>query len=194
MTPILRKLLIFILQFIPLFLLFFVLYLVVLPVYEPILLSTANSVTKRMSPATGIESRRSGEWEGYSFSLEQGRQVLRGWTRSTTHLVLLSLALLPALLLSTPAPYLTRLRLLAIGVPLVFLSHVVWVIILTRGVMCLRETPGTFYCLWALRAAYASGQFTAAALWALLTWRYWFPDMLATRVAPPGTGADTRTG
>jgi len=194
MTPILRKLLIFVLQFVPMFLLSFVLYFVVLPVYGPIVLSTANFVTERMNPSTEIERLESGVWMGYSFTPEQGRRGLRGWTPSTVHLMLLSLALLPALLLATPAPYLTRLRLLAIGVPLVFLSHVAWAIVLSRAVLCLRQAPGTFYCLWALRATYASGQFTAAALWVLLTWRYWFPDMLAANVAPAGTGADTRTG
>jgi hypothetical protein len=89
------------------------------------------------------------------------------------HLVFLSMVTLPALLLATPAPWRRRLRLLAWGVPLIFLGHVIALVLTTRGVHCLQEQPGTFVCLWALRISYASGQMFAATFWVLLTWRYW---------------------
>ncbi len=55
MTPILRKILVFVLQFAPLFLASIWLYLLILPYYHPIALGTANVVTERMSPPTRLE-------------------------------------------------------------------------------------------------------------------------------------------
>ena len=169
----LRKILLFMLQFVPWFLLFLVLYLVLLPKYEPIVLASANVVTENMRPPTEIEQFR-GRWRAHVFTPDIGRRTLRIWNRHASHLMLLSLVTLPALLLATPAPFLVRLRMLGLALPLLFLGHVVSVIGLTRGVQCLREAPGTFHCLWMLRVVYSSGQLVAAGLWVLLTWRYWF--------------------
>ena len=128
----LRKILLFMLQFVPWFLLFLVLYLVLLPKYEPIVLASANVVTENMTPPTEIEQWR-GRWRAHVFTPDIGRRTLRIWNRHASHLMLLSLVTLPALLLATPAPFLVRLRMLGLALPLLFLGHVVSVIGLTRA-------------------------------------------------------------
>ncbi len=176
MNLVLRKILIFVLSFIPMFVLFFALYMMVEPFYEPIVLASANVISQRMDPATEMQARDPQRgWEMFTFRPETGRKRIRGWTDHTKHLILLSMVLLPALLLATPAPFPTRLKLVAISVPLIFLAHVLSVIVITRTIQCLLEHPGRFVCLALVRVAYASGQFVVAILWVLLSWRYWAP-------------------
>jgi hypothetical protein len=183
MTPNLRRVLSFVLLFVPLFLGCLVLYLVAFPVYEPLVMKTANAVTLEMTPPTHLESSKDG-WDGFVWSPEEGQRRMRGWGRDTAHLAFLSMVTLPALLLATPAPFLTRLRLLGIAAPLIFAGHVASLILTTRGIYCLQEAPGTFW----LRIAYTSGQLFAATLWVLLTWRYWFVKSV------PAKGPRSETG
>jgi hypothetical protein len=174
MTGNLRKVISFALLFVPIFMGFLVLYLVLLPIYQPVAMWGANRITLLMSPPTHLEHDEKG-LEGFVWTPDEGQRRLRGWSAKTTvHLVYLSAVTLPALLLATPAPWRTRWRLLAIALPLIYLGHVISLVILTRGVYCLQERPGTFICLWGLRVAYTSGQLFAATLWVLLTWHHWF--------------------
>ncbi len=175
MTPILRKILFFGLQFLPLFLVFMWLYLLVMPYYHPVAMGTANVVTERMSSPTRLESAGTLRMKAFLFTPERGERFLIRWGRTSVHLVFLSLALVPALLLATPAPILTRFRLLGVGLLLVFLGHVLALIVMTRGIYALKQTPGTLFWLWAVRIAYASGQVVSATVGVLLTWRYWVP-------------------
>ena len=175
MTPILRKILFFALQFLPLFLVFMWIYMQVMPYYQPVALGTANAVTERMSPSTRIEASPSLRMKSYVFTPEKGRRFLRSWGKTSVHLVFLSLALVPALMLATPAPIPARFRLLGVGLLMVFLGHVLALIVMTRGIHALHETPGTLYWLLAVRIAYASGQVVSATVGVLLTWRYWVP-------------------
>ena len=182
MNPIMRKLLIFALQFFPLFALFMALYLWVLPYYQPVVMGTANVVTKRLNPPTHLEGDGTGQIKSFVFTPQRGRKFMRSWGNTSGHLVFLSLALTPALLLATPAPWKTRFRLLGLGLPLVFLGHVLALIAMSRGIYGLRQAPGTFHWLWILRMAYSSGQIVTATVTVLLTWRYWVP----------GTGSEER--
>ena len=175
MTPVLRKILIFGLEFVPLFLVCMWLYLMVMPVYQPVAIGAANVVTERMSPSSRIEPTATLRIKSFTFTPEMGERFLRSWGRTSVHLVFLSLALVPALLLATPAPILTRFRLLCVGLPLVFAGHVLALIVMTRGIFALNQAPGTFYWLWAVRIAYTSGQVVSAMVVVLLTWRYWVP-------------------
>ena len=175
MTPILRKILFFGLQFLPLFLVFIWLYLLVMPFYQPVAVGTANAVTERMSPSTRIETTPALRMKSYVFTPEKGKRFLKSWGKISVNLVFLSLALVPALMLATPAPIPARFRLLGLGLLLVFLGHVLALIVMTRGIHALREAPGTLFWLWAVRIAYASGQVVSATVGVLLTWRYWVP-------------------
>lgn len=187
--PTLRKVLTFSLIFLPVFLICFAIYVWIFPVYDPFVVSTANFLTNRMEPATYIEMRddRQGGWRAFSFSSNEGLEFMRSWTHPAAHLIYLSIVTLPALLLATPAPFKTRLRLLAISLPLMFIGHVLSVIILMRTTHCLIQAPGTFTCLWFMRLAYSSGQLLAGTFWVVLTWRYWFPDSLARAFRRPDT-------
>ncbi len=175
MIPNIRKILIFGLEFVPLFLAFMWLYLLILPYYQPVAIGTANAVTERMSPATRLEGYGKVKMKSFVFTPEDGNQFMRSWNTTAGHLIFLSLALVPALLLATPAPIRTRFRLLGLGLPLVFLGHVLALIAMTRGIYGLRQAPGTFYWLWLVRIAYTSGQVVSATVGVLLTWRYWVP-------------------
>ena len=175
MTPNLRKILVFGLEFAPLFLACMWLYLLVLPYYQPVAMGAANVVTERMSPPTHLKGDGKGRMESFVYTPEEGTRFMKAWDHTTGHLVFLSLALVPALLLATPAPIRTRFRLLGVGLPLVLVGHVLALIAMTRGIYALRQAPGTFHWLWILRIAYTSGQVVAATVAVLLTWRYWVP-------------------
>ena len=182
-----RKILFFGLQFVPLFLVCIWIYLTVQPIYLQFVIATANTVTQRLDPPTHVESGGT-RMQSFVFTAERGQRTLRTWSPKMGHLILLSLALLPALLLATPAPFLKRFQLLGIGLVLMFLGNVLAMIGLTRGYYGLREAPGTFYWLWVFRSVNASGQFCSAAIWALLTWRYWLPTPARTgaKAVAPG--------
>ena len=192
MNPNVRKIVSFGLLVVPVFLVFLALYLWIWPVYNTWVTNSANFVTKRMSPPTYLEPRRSwgAGWRGFAFTDSEGQVYLRSWSNPTAHLMYISMVMLPALLLATPAPIKTRFKLLAIAIPLLFVSHVLSVVLLTRTTYCLKAAPGTFSCLWVLRFAYSSGQFFAGIFWLLMTWRYWFSGPLA----PEGSGPNTERG
>jgi hypothetical protein len=177
MTPQLRKIVSFALLCVPLLMLFFALYVWIWPSYHSFATGASNLITTRMSPQTRLETmKRGGSWTSYVFTPEEGEVKLRHWNRTdTAHLIYLSIVIVPAVLLATPAPFVARLRLLAIAVPLMFVGHLLSLIILTRATYCLMQTPGTYSCLFALRVAYSSGQLVSGVLWVLLTWRHWFP-------------------
>lgn len=192
MTLASRKVLGFVLLFAPLFMAFLAVYVALVSRYDPLVLGAANVVTKRLSPAMQVEPLRRGGWAMFVFTPEEGRRHVRNWSASTAHLIYLSLVALPPLLLATPAPVRVRLRLVGIALPLAYAGHVLSVIVLMWGTECLRQVPGTFSCLCALRAAYLSGQLVAATLWVLLTWRYWFSGSSGrSHVAPGDQSANT---
>lgn len=166
----------FALQFLPLFALFLWLYTMVLPYYQPAVLGVANTITSKLSPPTRIEIDPSGGWRSYVTESPGEERRLQGWTGFVTHLIYLGLLFLPPLLLATPAPIATRLRLLVLGLALLYVVHVLSIVGLIRGTYCLSASPGDSFCMWLVRLVYVSGQVTGAGLWAALTWRYWVPE------------------
>jgi len=170
-----RKLLRFSVQFLPLFTLLLWLYWLVLPQYEPAVLRVANLVGGLLSPATRVEAVAGDEWNCIVAEPDGGERVLKRWYGFLRHLLFLDLALVPALLLPTPAPLRVRLRITGLGIVLVFVGHVAAVLGLMRGMWCLVESPNSFVCNWILRIAYTSGQLFGAVIWGLLAWRHWFP-------------------
>jgi len=174
----------FALLFVPLFAACLWLYVQVLPRYEAAVIGLANAATARLAHPTRIEVRPDGQWQSWVFTPEQGRHPLELWPRSTAYLITLSLAVLPALILATPIPAGTRWRLVALGLAAIFAVHVACTIGLMRGALCLRERPGSFACLCLLRLVYTSGQLLGAAVWAILTWKYWLPGSAPAPAAP----------
>jgi len=151
---------------------FLLIYPLVMKVYQPATLAVANVVMAKMDPPTSIGIGRDGGWRAFD---ESGgyRRVVSRWRSWQKHLHYLSIALLPALILATPAPWPTRLKLLAIAIPLLFLVHSLTIVGVVRAQYCYMIDRKDFWCIWVLRAVNTSGQLFAAALWALLTWRYW---------------------
>ncbi len=186
MKPGLVRVLKFAASFVPLFAFSIVVYIQVLPSYERLVLATANRVLALFTPPTSLERPPDSGWVAYvaaAAATPNSPRRLTAWPEFTRHLVFLSLALLPALLLATPAPWRTRPLLVAFGLVLLWIVHAMTLVVLVRGKLCLLGNPGSFACLWMLRLALASGQISAAVLWGLLTWRWWIPRRALERGA-----------
>lgn len=168
-----RKVLHFALLFIPLFAGFLVIYPQVMKFYHPATLGVANAIMARMDPPTSIEIGKYGGWRAFDETGGYKRSISR-WRSWQKHLHYLSLALLPALILATPAPWPTRFKLLAIAIPLLFVVHSLTMVGVVRAQYCYMIDRRDMLCNWVLRAVNTSGQLFGAALWVLLTWRYWF--------------------
>ena len=171
----LRRVTGFALRFVPTFLILVGAYLLLLPWYRSLPEAVANSVMEHFDPATRIDSLATGGWQAYRQSSSGDERAFISWQPFVVHLLFLNLALLPALVFATPLPMHRRLRLVAWSVPLLLLVQVLALTGLVRGQLCLQGLPDSFLCLWLLRLVYASGQLSSAALWALLTWRFWLP-------------------
>jgi hypothetical protein len=160
-------------MFLVLFTVSLVIYPWLLKVYQPATLGVANVIMARMDPPTSIVIGKNGGWQALDTSGGYTRGISR-WRSWQKHLHYLSLALLPALILATPAPWPTRFKLLAIAMPLLFIVHSVTIVGVVRAQYCYLVDRNNFWCIWLLRAVNTSGQLFGAGLWALLTWRYWF--------------------
>ncbi len=182
-----RKLILFAVQFAVLFVALLIVYWAIMPAYQPVVLGSANFVLDRMEPPTRMEID-AGEWRAFDMDRNLKR-IFMYWEPWVPHLIFLSIALLPALLLATPAPYKRRLQMLAIGVLPLFLLHVLAIIWIVRGnYVLMYVNPDSFLARWTLKLAYMSGQAFAVALWALLSWRFWFlPAEDPPKTAPPST-------
>lgn len=163
----------FILLFIPLFAVMAFLYFWIIPVYEPVVLDAASWVQSKMDPPTAVGTDKWGRWKAFLTSGGYRRSLDVTWAVSVKHLHYLSIILLPSLVLATPIPWRKRFKLLAISLPLIFVAHVVAITGIVRMYYCLTIDPGDKLCMIGARICNTSGQLFGAALWALLTFRYW---------------------
>jgi hypothetical protein len=191
------KLLRFVAWFVPLFVVLLALYPFIVPFYEPLVLGAANTVMARMDPPTEMGISRWGAWQG--FNVERGyRRAFVTWGRGASYLHFLSLALLPALLLATPAPWRVRFTLLVLAIPLLFAAHTLAVIGLTRTHYCFVVEPKNVSCRIVYRIVSSSGQLFGATLWAVLTFRYWFarerPPAAEPRASDGSAGDAAQSG
>jgi hypothetical protein len=145
--------------------------------YSAVALDAANALSRRLSPPTAlveVEDRQG--WSAVVLDAHGGPpRRYAGWEFFVRHFIFVGLVFVPPLLLATPAPLAARLRLLLLGLALLFATQVLALVGLMRGKLCLSAEPGTFACLWLLRLVYASGQIGGLAIWGLLAWRRWFP-------------------
>lgn len=174
MNPILGRVLRFVLGFFPLFAIFLVVYLMFVHYYEPIVVASANLVTRHLDPATYLKTLENGNWGGYVIDPVDGLRRIRTWDPATRQVILLSLVSVPSLILATPAPWRRRFRWLLIATPMIYMGHVLSAVVLTRGQYCLNQDPGNWLCNWTKTFAVTSGQMMAGLLWFGLTWRFWF--------------------
>jgi len=167
-----RTVLRFSLLFIPLFIGFLFLYPVVMKPYQPAVLGVANMIMEQLDPPTRMQLNPWGGWR--ALVIDNGYPVkFTDWLMWQSHLHFLSLALVPALILATPAPWSTRFRLLAIAIPVLFVVHILTVVGIVRTQYCALLDPFNFGCRWLRRVVSTSGQLFGAGLWVVLTWRYW---------------------
>ena len=167
-----RAVLFFVLLFIPLFAICLMLYPFAMKVYQPTTLSVANEIMEHMDPPTRMQLNRRGGWR--AIVVEAGYPMkFTDWWPWQMHLHYLSLALVPALILATPAPWSTRFRLLAIAIPILFVVHSLTIVGICRSQYCAMLDPYNFGCRWVRRVVNTSGQLFGAGLWVVLTWRYW---------------------
>ena len=191
MMPVdLRRVLGFGLRFVPIFLLLLAAYLATISWLPAGPQAAANLVMQRLDPPTRLERLPAGGWRAWAEGRPGQERVFVRWEPFVVHLLFLNMVLVPALVLATPASLAARLRLVGWAIPLILVVQTLALIGLVRGQLCLVSSPGSFLCLWQLRLVYASGQLSAALLWAGLTWRYWLPP----GEAATGSGAAPEGG
>ena len=162
-------------RFLTFFLLCLLVYLAVVPAYRTFVVASSNVLTRAMSPPTRLDIDEAGNLIAYVRDAgADGKQErhLQSWAAFVPHLLFLTLALLPALILALPLSWRDRLWMLGWGLSAMVLIDLVAVAGLVRFTRCLHVTPGAFVCLWLLRMIYASGQLSAAVIWGGLIWRY----------------------
>lgn len=182
-----RKVLFFGLHFLPLLVLLLCLYPWIVEPYKRVVVGVANPVLTSLEPPMHIRVNPEGGWDFY-LDRPEGKDFDAGVGDLT--LAFLNIALLPALLLATPRSVRERLRILVLGVVLLFGLHVVLAIAIVRITLCLHYDRGSMLCNWLLILFATGGQVFGVVLWALLTWRYWLPgqELLAAE-GDEGTAA-----
>jgi len=162
----------FTLLFIPLFAGCVLIYPFAMKAYAPATLSVANEIMEHMDPPSKMRLNRAGGWRG--IVVEHGYPMkFADWWPWQMHLHYLSLALVPALILATPAPWSARFKLLAIALSVLFVVHSLTIVGICRSHYCAMLDPYNFACRWMRRVVNTSGQLFGAGLWVVLTWRYW---------------------
>jgi len=155
----------------PLLAVFLGLYLAAIRPYESAVVRAANVGLAAASASLRLEVDPTGRVTTTRVGPDGARRPLSATPR--VHAVFLSLALLPVLLLATPAPWPTRARWVVLAVPLLFGLHVLALLAMFRAHLVLVEQPTDLPARVAYGLAVTSGQLGAVALWALLTWRFW---------------------
>jgi len=131
-----------------------------------------------------IELTDDGGWQTYQINPDGSE--FRYWYRPglNLNLMLLGVALLPALLLATPIKLSHRLRLTVIGTLLLLVAYIPAGLMLVLSVRCLANDPGNVVCVWGKTSANIFGQLTSVAIWALLTWHVWLPSRTDEQATP----------
>jgi len=169
MRPARRDAIRFVLVALPLLVVCLGLYAALIQPYESAVVRVTNLGLARLSRPYLLEVDPDGVLSMYAVTSDGARKL----TTPRPHGVFLSLALIPTLLLATPAPLRERLRWLLVALPLLFASHVAAVLVMYRAHLALRDDPGSLPYEVLFGLAVRSGQLIAVALWAFLTWRFW---------------------
>lgn len=175
-----RKILLFVVQFVPIFALCLWLYPRVLPAVHGVIVPAIDLGLHRLDPPMRMELTDDGGWQTYQINPDGSEE--RYWYRPGLYLnlMLLGVALLPALLLATPVKLAHRLRLTGIGMLLLILVYIPAGLMLVLSVRCLASDPESVVCMWTKTSANMFGQLVSVAIWALLTWHIWLPSRAGT--------------
>lgn len=173
-----RKLLGFIVQFLAFFAGFLLIYPGLLFLYNGLALSLANTVLAHSSPPIYVQVAPDNSWQVHRLP---GKRLFFTVEGDYLSLIYLNLALLPALLLATPVPFQQRMKLLGWGMALLLGVHALSAIALVYAEICVHYNPNNLGCSLVEGLVGTGGQLFAVALWALLTWRSWFPIKAVTR-------------
>lgn len=94
----------------------------------------------------------------------------------------LNLIILPSLLLATPVAWGQRLRLLGLGLAILFALQVISALLWAPTSRCLGRDPNDLLCSWLFYSMITGGQAYSVIIWGLLAWRHFLPS----RSSPPG--------
>lgn len=166
-----RRLLIFVAQFVGFFAVFLGFYPVLLPLYNQLAPNLANLLLASLKPPMRVAATSDNSWIVYFLA---GHPIFT-LEADYLSLIYLNLALLPALLMATPAPWRRRWKLLGWGLLLLVGVHTLSVVALVQAEMCVHRDPENLACSVVEGVFGTGGQLFAVALWLLLTWRDWFP-------------------
>ncbi|MCP3998964.1 MAG: hypothetical protein GY722_28460, partial [bacterium] len=190
MNDIRRKILVLALVFLPAFGLCLFLYPHVQPQYQKAVVAAVDVGLHHLDPPMRIEISEDGGWT--TFTLRPDGTESFYWSRPGKNLTLfyIGLALLPALLIATPVSLKRRVRLLVIGMFVLFALQVVAGFGLVVSIRCLAGNPDAMLCTWAKTVGNTFGQVSAFVIWVGLTWPAWFPGSETT----DGTGRSRSIG
>ena len=174
MHPRLRRVILFGLGFVPLFVFFLWLYPRILPGYERVVLAVANPFLGHLSTPLRVVVGPDGDLDAFA-ALSPGASRRLFDKSYAPHVIFMNLVFLPALMLATPLGVKARMRGFLFGLLILFPLHVGTVIVLLQSLLSLQQTPQDFSWFWIHGVALTSGQVMGVAVWALLSWGFWFP-------------------
>lgn len=169
-----RRALVFAAQCAGLLVAFLALYSRVHEPYESVVVSATSACLGTLDPPMRLARNEAGYWNAFVRDPGGGETFFWGRPPANLHLFFLGIALLPPLLLATPVPWRQRLRLLGIGLALLFLSHVAAAMGLVLAQHHLRMVnAGSVFWDWVKTLTNTAGQLGTFVIWALLTWDVW---------------------
>lgn len=145
------------------------------PAYGNIVLGIAQVFLEVASPLMHVQPEPDGGWHvmvsqsasNPSWAFIMGNDLF-------SRRALISLVLVPALILTTPARLKERTRLLLVAIPLVLIIDAVSMaaVFYVTGISCYGNIKGSS-CRQLAGLLAPWGQVTGVSIWALLTWRRW---------------------
>lgn len=156
-------------------------YPFVLPAYERFVVAIAAPFLRAEQPSVRIEVAENGTLQAWVKGRSGPAQAMIG-APYVPHAILMSLVLLPALILATPAALRRRLWWLAAAAPLLVALHAVAFVLLFRTELALLAAPTHPGYRWLRGLVLTSGQAGAAMLWAAFTWGFWLDQAGSDRV------------
>lgn len=182
MNPPTRRVASFGVQFLGFLLLSILVYPWVAPLYQR---AVAGLAAPFLGSRTRIELTDGGLRYLDRTPLGAERETVR-FDRQGLRLNTLNLVLLPSLLLATPVSWRRRLRLLGIGLALLFAVQWLSALLWAPTSRCLSRDPNDLLCSWLFYSMITGGQAYSIVIWGLLAWRHWLP---AERPRPAVTAA-----
>jgi hypothetical protein len=180
----------FALHFVPIFAALALLYPFVLRPYGRLLCALANPIAATLVPPLRFETADSGAWNILRTDRQGPERGVVALPLESLRQIHLGIVLLPPLLLATPVPLRTRLRLLAVGLAVLIALQVAAHLTVGWAWAHYPEEArhGPVFQVVVL-AHGTSGQVLPVIVWGLVAWAAWFAPFRAATRRGAGTAA-----